>query len=182
MRQRLATERYPYAVAVTGTGAVFVSAWGGHTVSAFAPAANGRLRPIRQIPVARHPSALLLTPDGTHLYVASASTDEIDVVDTHADSVVARLHDATPARTGEGSTPNALALSADGTRLFVAEADNNAIAYSGRVAGYAHRSHPGRMVPHRRGCQCRRHALVVNGKGHGTGPNPETGPRSGAAA
>jgi len=179
VRQRLATERYPYAVAVTGTGAVFVSAWGGHTVSAFAPVASGRLRPIHRVPVARHPSALLLTPDGTHLYVVSASTEEIDVVDTRADSVVARLHDANPARTGEGSTPNALALSADGTRLFVAEADNNAIAILGSQQDTIIGRIPVGWYPTAVVVGAGDTLLVVNGKGRGTGPNPETGPAPG---
>jgi YVTN family beta-propeller protein len=176
VRQRLATERYPYAVAVTGTGTVFVSAWGGHTVSAFAPVGSGRLRPIRRIPVARHPSALLLSRDGTHLYVASASTEEIDVVDTHADSVVTRLHDANPARTGEGSTPNALALSPDGTRLFVAEADNNAIAILGSQQDTIIGRIPVGWYPTAVLLGAGDTLLVANGKGRGTGPNAATGP------
>ena len=36
--QRLASERWPYGVAVAKDGIVYVSAWGGNTVSVFAPA------------------------------------------------------------------------------------------------------------------------------------------------
>jgi YVTN family beta-propeller protein len=178
VRQRLPAGRYPYAVAVAHDGTVFVSAWGGHTVAVFAPAAGGRLRARATIAVGRHPSALLLTPDDTRLYVASASTDEIDIIDTHTMAVVTRLHDPTPANTGEGSTPNALALSRDGRRLFVAEADNNAVAVLdaardtllGRIPV---EWYPTALLVDTTGL------LVVNGKGHGSAPNAATGPAPG---
>ena len=179
VRRRLATERYPYAVVVDHGGTVYVSAWGGHTVSVFAPVAGGVIRPAARIAVSRHPSALLLSPDGTRLYVASASTDEIDVVDTRSRAVVTRLHDGTPANTGEGSTPNALALSADGRRLFVAEADNNAVAVldAGRdsVIGRV----PVGWYPSAVLVDVGDTLLVVNAKGRGTAPNPATGPTPG---
>ena len=41
--QRLATEKYPYGVAIGADGTVYVSAWGGWTVSAFPARANGTL-------------------------------------------------------------------------------------------------------------------------------------------
>ena len=126
--QRFPTERYPYDVVTDASGTVYVSAWGGNTVSVFAPAGNGRLREAAVIRVARHPSAMILNRDGTRLFVASGSTDQVAVVDTKTRSVVARLLDPPPAGPSEGATPNSLALSPDGTRLFVAEADANAVA------------------------------------------------------
>ena len=125
--QRFATERYPYGVAVAPDGRVFVSAWGGNTVSMFRPNADGTLTDDGRLRVARHPSALALSADGSRLFVASGSTDRVAVVDTRARRVVKELLDAPPAGPREGSTPNAIALDATGTRLFVAEADNNAI-------------------------------------------------------
>ncbi|HEV7587044.1 MAG TPA: YncE family protein, partial [Longimicrobium sp.] len=125
--QRLPTERYPYGVAVTPDGRVYVSAWGGSTVSAFVRRA-GRLASAGRIPVGRHPSAIVASGDGSRLFVASGSTDRVAVVDTRRGRVVAQLDDAPPAGPNEGSTPNALALSADGTRLWVAEGDANAVA------------------------------------------------------
>ena len=185
--QRLATERYPYGVAVAPDGRVYVSAWGGQTVSAFAPAPVGRLREAGRIRVARHPSGLLLSRDGSRLFVASGSTDRVSVVDTRAGRVVTDLLDPPPAGPGEGSTPNALALSADGGRLFVAEADNNAVAcfdLRAETAGIARGRgddalvgripvewYPAALVA------VRDTLLVVNGKGRGTashldGPGP----------
>jgi len=82
--QRFATERYPYGVAVAPDGRVFVSAWGGNTVSFFKPNAEGRLADDGRLRVGRHPSALALSADGSRLFVASGSTDRIAVVDTRA--------------------------------------------------------------------------------------------------
>ncbi|HSU15729.1 bifunctional YncE family protein/alkaline phosphatase family protein [Longimicrobium sp.] len=136
---RFATERYPYGVAVGPEGTVYVSAWGGSTVSVFTPRA-GRLVAAGRIAVGRHPSALLLNRAGTRLFAASGSTDRVAVVDTRARRVIAQLDDAPPSGPREGSTPNALALSADGTRLFAAEGDANAVAVfdlSARISGVA---------------------------------------------
>ena len=52
---RHATERYPYGVVVTPTGDVYVSAWGGNTVSVFTPNGSGGLDDAGRIRVGRHP-------------------------------------------------------------------------------------------------------------------------------
>ena len=78
-------DRYPYDVVVDAAGTVYVSAWGGHTVSRFAPSANGvaaRRRSHRRRRDIRRRS--LLNRDGTRLFVASGSTDHVAVVDTQA--------------------------------------------------------------------------------------------------
>ncbi len=126
--QRFPTERYPYGVAVAPDGRVFVSAWGGRTVSVFEPDRGGRLTDRGRVDVGWHPSALLLSKDGARLFVTSASSDRVAVVDTRQAKVLTSLSDAPPAGPAEGSSPNALALSEDGARLFVAEADANAVA------------------------------------------------------
>ena len=181
--QRLATERYPYGVAVAPDGSVYVSAWGGSTVSIFTPSGDGTLADAGRLEVARHPSALLLNKDGSRLFVASGSTDRVVAVDTRQRAVIARLLDPPPSGPGEGSTPNALALSDDGTRLFVAEADNNAVAVFDLSAGTA--GAPGATgsdslvgrIPtdwYPTAVAVRHDTLlVVSGKGHGTAPNPE---------
>ncbi|MDH5316685.1 MAG: lactonase family protein, partial [Gemmatimonadota bacterium] len=62
--QRVPAGRYPYGVAVAPDSTVYVSAWGGDAVRAYRPAGDGRLALARTIPVARHPSAMLLNADG----------------------------------------------------------------------------------------------------------------------
>src|SRR5215212_1554838 len=127
IEQRLPTETYPYAVVVALDGKVYVSAWGGNTVSAFSSGDNGLLKESGRITVGRHPSALLLNQSGSRLFAASASANQISVINTKSGKVLATLTDAPPSK-NQGSAPNALALSADGKKLFVAEADNNSVA------------------------------------------------------
>ena len=182
IEQRLATEPYPCDVVVAPDGGVYVSAWGGGTVSAFTSGKDGSLKERQRIPVGRHPSALLLNHSGSRLFVASASTNSVAVVDTKKARVLTTLFDKPAASLDQGSTPNALALSQDGSRLYVAEADNNAIAVfdlSSLTAG----------VPAARGgnnlagripvewyptalLMTKESLFVLNGKGRGTKPNP----------
>jgi DNA-binding beta-propeller fold protein YncE len=124
--QRFSTDHYPYGVALAQNGQVFVSAWGGSTVSQFRVLADGTLAYLGRIEVGQHPSALAVS--GTKLYVTLAGSDRVAVVDTKLRKVARYLHDVAPGAPPEGSTPNAVAFSSDGKSLFVAEADNNAVA------------------------------------------------------
>ena len=182
VKQRLATGRYPYGVAIGTDGTVFVSNWGASTLSVFAPVGGGRLAAAPAIVAGRHPSALVMNDSGTRLFVASGSTDRVAVVDTRARRVLTTLLDPPPAGPDEGTTPDALALSTDGTRLFAAEADANAVAVfdlspatadvatatgSDRIAGRIPVGwYPTALLV--RGDTL----LVANGKGAGTRPNP----------
>ena len=135
--QRVAAGRYPYGVVVGADGTVFVSSWGAKSVQPYV-ATLGVLAPLTPIAVARHPSTLLLSADGSRLFAASASTDAISVIDTKTRAVIATLRDPTPAKLGQGSTPIGLVLSRDGSQLFVTEGDNNAVAnfaLSAKTAG-----------------------------------------------
>ncbi|MHB1310974.1 MAG: bifunctional YncE family protein/alkaline phosphatase family protein [Gemmatimonadaceae bacterium] len=180
--QRFGVERYPYAVVVDAAGTVYVSSWGGSTVSAFKPR-EGRLIAAGRMHAGRHPSAMLLNRDGSRLFVTSGSTDRITVLDPRTRSVVTSIVVTPPGGPGEGSTPNALALSDDGKRLFVAEADNNAVSLIDLAAATA-------GVPAATGADTiagrvpvewyptavivRGDSLItLTGKGRGTAPNPE---------
>jgi DNA-binding beta-propeller fold protein YncE len=182
--QRFATERWPYGVVVAPNGTVYVSAWGGSTVSTFLPAASAAsgLTTGPRINVGRHPSALAMNADGSRLFVASASSDQIAVVDTRERRVINEIIDTPPGGPGEGSTPNALALSPDGTRLYVAEADNNAIALidltpasSGVVTATGDDRVTGRVPTqwYPTGVIVHGDSLIaLTGKGRGTAANP----------
>ena len=163
VRHRFATGKYPYAVVVDKDGRVFVSAWGGHTVSVF-PAD-------KKIDVSRHPSSMLLS--GDQLYVTSASTDRVDVIDTKTLTVTKHIEDPAPG-VAEGSTPNAVAVS--GQRLYVAEADNNAVAVVALKTDSVVGRIPVDWYPTFVTALPGDTLYVVNGKGHGTAPNPTTGP------
>jgi len=180
--QRIPTDHYPYAVEVASNGKVYVSAWGGNTVSVLGARSDGTLFFERRITVGRHPSALLTNRAGSLLFAALGGTDQIAVIDTQKSKVLRYLTDAAPGGPAEGSTPNALALSRDEKRLFVAEADNNAVAVfdvSAETTGgqrASHQSLKGRIPTDwyptailDSGTQL----LVLNGKGHGSRPNPD---------
>jgi len=168
--QHLPTDHYPYAV-VAAADRVYVSAWGGTTVSMFRARKDGQLAATGRLAVGRHPSALAVS--GSMLYVALASLNEIAVVDTNARRVVRRLSDSAPAGPREGSTPNALAVS--GERLYVAEADNNAVAIFDTASGALLGRVPTDWYPLGVAID-RDRLLVLNGRGAGTRPNPN-GPR-----
>jgi DNA-binding beta-propeller fold protein YncE len=195
VKQRLATDPFPYGVVAAPDGTVFVSSWGGSTVSVYeAKGADGGLAATARIIVGRRPSALLLNAAASRLFVASASTDRVAVIDTRSREVLANLFDAPPAGPPEGSTPNALALAANGRRLFVAEADSNAVAVfelSASIAGLAGGG-AGRVGASLAGripvgwyptalLLAGDRLLVANGKGRGTGPNPAL-PQPGSGA
>ena len=186
--RRVATGRYPYGVITDRDGRVFVSAWGASWVATFTPQPRGLVAGPR-IEVGRHPSAMALDESASRLYVTCAASDRIAVVDTRAAAKVADLADSAPGGPPEGSTPNGLALAPDGRRLYVAEADNNAIAVfalgaggaAGATrtgAGVASDSLIGRIPVewYPMAVLARGDSLwVLNGKGHGTAPNPGFG-------
>ncbi len=180
--QRLKTDHYPYEVVAAPDGKVYASAWGGDAVNVFGVNADGTLADAGKVVVGRHPSALALSADGSRLFVASASTDRVAVVDTKQRRVVTQLADPPPSGALEGSTPDALALSADGSRLFVAEADNNSVAVFdlGRATSGANTGRAADSLAGRIPCGWYPTAVVattdalyvLNGKGRGTRANP----------
>jgi DNA-binding beta-propeller fold protein YncE len=161
--RRMLCDRYPYAVVAT-RDRVYVSCWGDDTVNVF----HGTRR--SRIDVGRHPSAMLLHRG--RLYVVSASTDTIAVVDIATGNVVKRLADPPPSGPREGSTPNALVMSSDGAKLFVAEADNNAVAVFDVARGTLIGRVPTEWYPSAL-ARSGKTIVVVNAKGRGSAPNPD---------
>jgi DNA-binding beta-propeller fold protein YncE len=168
--QRFPTDHYPYGVVLNGSGHVFVSAWGGTTLSDFRVLADGTLAYLGRIEVGRHPSALAV--NGIRLYVALAGSDRIAVVDIRSRKVTGYLRDSAPGAPPEGSTPNALAISADHKRLLVAEGDNNAVAIFDLATGKLQGRIPTDWYP-TAVTEAGPGLLMLSGKGHGTHANPD---------
>jgi DNA-binding beta-propeller fold protein YncE len=168
--QRFPTDQYPYAVILGANDHVFVSAWGGTTVSDFRVLADGKLAYLGRIEVGRHPSALEVS--GTRLYVALAGSDRVAIVDARSCKVTGYFHDSAPGAPPEGSTPNALAISADHKRLFIAEADNNAVAVFNLADGKLFGRIPADWYPTAI-AEVGSQILILSGKGHGTHANPD---------
>ncbi len=122
---------YPYGVAVvpdgrSGAAKVYVSLWGASAVAVVRPDED---RPaVAAIPVAGHPTAMVLNAAGSRLYVADANADAVSVIDTVRDVEVERI-DVRLAETAlPGATPEDLALDDAGGLLYVANAHANAVA------------------------------------------------------
>lgn len=168
--QRFSTDHYPYGVALTADGDLFVSAWGGSTVSLFHVLPDGMLAYIGRMEVGRHPSALAV--GAGNLYIALAGSDRVAKVDTKVRKVKGYLYDPAPDAPPEGSTPNALAVSVDGKRLAVAEADNNAIALFDIASGKLLGRIPTDWYPTAIS-ETGSELLVLSAKGHGSHANPD---------
>ena len=124
---------------------------------------------IAEIETGLHPSAMVLSPDKTHLYVANTNSDFISVIDTNTDHVVGELSAKPMENLPLGSAPAALAISSDGKTLYVANGGNNALAVidlsDGKVSGLIPTGwYPGAVAMTKNGDQL----IVANIKGVGS--------------
>ena len=171
-RGAIAVGHRPYT-AVADSARLYVSDWGDSTVSVIDLRAGPPYRRTTWF-VGPHPSALTIGHGS--LFVALAGSNGVARVDLRSGEVIEQLTVALDPRAPAGSDPNALALSPDGRTLYVAMAGNNAVAVvrvgprAMRVAGLipagwyptaVATSHDGRTL------------YVANGKGGGSGANPD---------
>ncbi len=170
-RGAVAVGHRPYTVAADSTH-LYVSDWGDSTVSVIDLSASPPVR--RSVFVGPHPSALALR--GRELFVALAGANGVARIDLARGAVVEQLTVALDPHAPLGSDPNALALSPDGKTLYVAMAGNNAVAVVRldgrrmRVAGLIPVGwYPTALAVSPDG----RTLYVANGKGNGSGANPD---------
>src|SRR6185295_16159692 len=115
---------YPYAVAVVpqqGSFKAYVSCWNDSTV---AVVHGGRL--VSRVAVGRHPTAMLLSPERTRLYVANSNDDSVSVIDTQTDKEIERINVRLSEGVPPGNSPEGMALRGDD--LYVANAHSNSVA------------------------------------------------------
>jgi len=148
--QEVPVGSYPYTTASTGSK-IYVSNWGGRqplpgdqtdgvipvvvdpetgianngTISVLDAASR---KVVASIEVGLHPSALLLSSNGSRLYVTNANSDSVSVISTSTDQVEQTIDVRLFVGAPLGSAPNALAISPDGQTLYVANGANNAVA------------------------------------------------------
>jgi DNA-binding beta-propeller fold protein YncE len=116
----------PGAVAAAPDGkTVYVALWGGRGVLALDPAT---LQTRETFPTGSHPNALLLSHDGTRLFVSCGNDDSVDAFDTATGIMRERMNMRLTPRAPAGATPSALALSPDDSTLYVVNSDNNDVA------------------------------------------------------
>src|SRR5258707_11968506 len=125
----------PYTTVITKDGKRgFVSLWNASTIAEL-DLVSGRVR--RMVPLRKpssslaggsHPTALLLNPDNSRLFVALTDRDEIAVLDTATGEPIAYLSTKLPNQQYGGSDPESLALSPDGKTLYSANAISDSVA------------------------------------------------------
>ncbi len=185
----VAPSTYPIAVAASPDGhRAFVALWNGSAVAELdlrRGTVSGKLAllpPARSTDPSSHPASLLLTPDGSRLYVALANRDAVAVVDTKGSRMrLAATYDTRlPGQEYFGAMPDALALSADGARLYVANSGSDAVAVFPTAGVKGSGVHPAGFIPtewYPTALALRQGKLyVATGKGQGTGPNTQPQP------
>jgi DNA-binding beta-propeller fold protein YncE len=131
----LIPSEFPYTVVATRDGSrAWVSLWNASQVAELDLAAGKVKDKISLMPPAdplapgSHPTALLLSPDESLLFVALANADRVIVISTADGSRVGVLDTRALGQKFGGAYPSALAQSGDGRRLFVADAALDAVA------------------------------------------------------
>jgi len=119
---------YPYAVVVVHERGMvvkaYVSCWNDSSVAVVYQ--GGSPQPASRISVDRHPTAMLLNPEQTRLYVANSNNDSVSVIDTRTDKEIERISVRLSEGVPAGNSPEGLALRGDD--LYVANAHSNSVA------------------------------------------------------
>jgi YVTN family beta-propeller protein len=164
----------PYdAILARNRAQLYISDWAGGRVLVVNPE---NLRVVARIPVGEHPNQLALHPKDDRLFVACASSNCVNVIDTQRGIVTETIMTALFPKAPEGTTPDGLAMSPDGKMLFVANADNNCVAvidiaraHRSQVVGFIPTGwYPSAVAVTPNG----KTLLVGVGKGNQTKPNP----------
>ncbi len=103
----------------------YVSVWGKASI---AVVDLESLKVIDMIKVGDHPCQLILTKDGSRLFVANANNNTVSAVDLNRNKETETINSALSPDVPYGSTTNAICFNGDESVLYVANADNNYLA------------------------------------------------------
>jgi YVTN family beta-propeller protein len=130
-------ESYPYSCLIDQTGKhVYVSLWNKATVAVidlnsllFGRGKEGNLEAVPgRWTTEKHPTEMVLSPDGKTLFVACANSTMVSVIDTQTGKGLETISCSLYPQPLAGNTPNSLSLTPDGQMLLVANADANNLA------------------------------------------------------
>jgi DNA-binding beta-propeller fold protein YncE len=178
---------FPYTVIVNRNGTRgWCSLWNGSAVAELDITTGKVSRTLELLPPkvetesSSHPTALLLSPDESRLYVALANRDKVALVTTATGKVDRYLDTRLLGQTYGGNYPIALAQSGNGKSLYVAASSSDAIAvfdmreshgtHAQTNADRAYYFIPTEWYPTAVAVSGS-DLWVVTGKGVGTGPN-----------
>jgi YVTN family beta-propeller protein len=121
---------YPYGVVAlpapdqSSAAKVYVSCWNDASVAVVD--AQRADRPVTYISVGQHPTAMILNPERSRLYVANSNNDTVSVIDTGVDKEIERIKVSLSETVPPGNSPEGLALAGD--QLYVANSHSNSVA------------------------------------------------------
>jgi 6-phosphogluconolactonase (cycloisomerase 2 family) len=122
----LPTDSYPYTCLADPMGKrVWTTLW---LRSAVAVIDLEKRAVVETWPTEKHPSEMVLSPDGKILFVACANSTKVSVLETATGKTLQTISCALFPAAPAGNTPNSLCLTPDASLLFVANANNNNIA------------------------------------------------------
>jgi YVTN family beta-propeller protein len=136
---RVPKGEYPYWVSAHGTAngetdKLFISSIRDGQVVSLAKTGRQNV-----IDLGGEPGKMLMSRDGSRLYVANTNRDEIDEIDTGSERLMRRISVLRPGYRYHGANPNSLALTSKGRTLYVTLGGENSVAVidvaSGMVAG-----------------------------------------------
>ena len=134
-RGKVVPNTFPYTVVVNREGTRgWCSLWNGSSVAELNLNSGKVIRnipllpPKEEIDASSHPTAILLSPDESKLYVTLANRDRVAVVSTSDGKADRYLDVRLPHQKYGGNYPVALALSSDGKTLYVADSSSDAVA------------------------------------------------------
>jgi YVTN family beta-propeller protein len=181
---------YPFAVAIKGNGTAYVSSDRDREVIAIDISSPGAGHLVKRIKLDGNALGMTVDATGSKLFVAEDNADQVAVIDTASNAVVAKIDARAPAGTLPGSDEDdgedqrgrhtgvatfAVTLSRDGKTLYAVNAGANSVAviplrgeHAYRVAGLI----PTAYEPHDITFSADGSWMyIVNGKSV-TGPNP----------
>lgn len=104
---------------------IYISEWGASRVTVVQMES---FQKVLEIPVGKHPSAMVMNKNRSHLFVTNSAENTVSVINLQSFKVEETIDVALIPNSPIGSTPNALALGNGDSILYVALADNNALA------------------------------------------------------
>ena len=122
----LEKESFPYACTVDGPRRrLYVSLWSKAAVAVIDLVTN---QVVQTWTTEKHPTEMLLAPNGKTLFVACANSTQVSVLNAETGQALSTISCALYPQAPSGNTPNSLCLTPDGQLLFVANADANNLA------------------------------------------------------
>jgi YVTN family beta-propeller protein len=124
------------------------------------------------IPVGDQPSRLVLSRDQGKLYVLSANSDIVSVIDTARQKVVRTLQLSRPGDPYKGLNANAATISPDGGTLYVTLGTENSVAVVNLITGQLEGRIPTGWYPTSVSVSANGSTLYVSTFRSNSGPNP----------